>query len=108
MCARVTTPLPELLRPLFWDTDFASLDWEGDRNLVVRRILQSGSWPAIRWLRATMGDAAIREWLMAHTGSRLSPRQLRYWELVLDLPAKQVDIWVSLARKNPWERRIMR
>lgn len=98
--------LPEFLKPLFWDVVFGELEWGKDRNLVVRRILQSGNWEAVRWLRKYWGDTAISAWIEAHHGSRLNPRQLRYWQVVLEMPARTVDEWVSQARGTLWERRI--
>jgi hypothetical protein len=101
-------PLPEHLQPLFWDQDFGSLDWDADRNLIVRRILQNGNWPAIKWLRSAWGDESLRIWLLAHAGGRLNPRQLRYWQLTLDLPSQDVDGWIARGKGNPWERRVRR
>lgn len=106
--SQINGPLPERLRPLFWDVDFSSLDWELDHNLIVRRILQDGNWAAVRWLRSTWGDAAVRGWLITHAGGRLSPRQLRYWELVLDLSGQEVNKWINLTKESPWERRLTR
>jgi hypothetical protein len=102
----VSTPLPDTLRPLFWDVDFTALDWETDRDPIVRRILGVGGWPALRWLRSTWGDENLRGWLIAHHGGRLSPRQLRYWELILELPPQQVNEWIAQARSSLWERRV--
>lgn len=99
-------PLPEHLKPLFWDVDFLALDWEAERDFIVRRILQTGSWPAVRWLRSTLDDDVLRTWILAHHGGRLAPRQLRFWELVLDLPASEVADWIARAKDNPWERRL--
>ncbi len=102
----ISGSLPDFLKPFFWDVDFDSLDWQSDQNFIARRILQSGSWQAVSWLRAAWGDQALRSWLEAQEGSRLTPRQLRFWELVLDLPAQEVEQWVEDARNNPWGRRI--
>jgi len=99
------TGLSDLLPSLFWDVDFANLDWEADRDLIVGRILEAGSWPAVRWLRSFWGDQAVRAWLEAHAGARLSPRQLRYWELVLNLPPKEVEEWIARAKNSLWEKR---
>jgi hypothetical protein len=101
-----STFLPEILQPLFWDVEFSTLDWDSDRDLIVRRILQTGNWPAVRWLRSAWGDVALRAWLQSHAGGRLNPRQLRYWELVLNLPAQEVDRWIDRAKNNPWGRRV--
>jgi hypothetical protein len=102
----ISGSLPDFLQPFFWDVDFDSLDWQSDQNFIARRILTSGSWKAVSWLRSTWGDQARRSWLKAHQGSRLTPRQLRFWELLLDLPAQDVEQWIESARNNPWGRRI--
>jgi len=101
-----TILLPDLLRSLFWDYDYDALEWEKDRHLIVRRILQNGNWPAVCWLRATLGDEAVRDWLLKHTGGRLSPRKLRYWEVAVDLPGPDVNKWINLTKESPWERRL--
>ena len=86
--ARSST-LPATLRPLFWDYDFAALNWENDRNLIMARVLTAGSWDAVTWLRSRVGDQALREWIERHQGRGLSPQQLRFWELILGLPHRQ-------------------
>lgn len=44
--------LPALLRPFFWDHDFKALTWDEDHDLIIARVLASGTWEAITWLRA--------------------------------------------------------
>ena len=99
------TELPTLLRPLFWDHDFGALSWEQDRDLLMARILTTGGWEAIRWLRDHCGDPELRDWIIRRRGARLTPRQLRFWELILGLPAPQVNIWVARAKGSVWEQR---
>ncbi|MGH7966833.1 MAG: DUF6922 domain-containing protein [Candidatus Binatia bacterium] len=53
--------LPAMLRPLFWDYDFVALGWDSDRDLIVTRVLTSGDWDAVSWLRSRLGDHALRE-----------------------------------------------
>jgi hypothetical protein len=104
----MTTPdtgLPPLLRPLFWEYEFEALTWEQDRDPLIARILTAGGWDAIRWLRTRLGDRALRDWIVRRRGARLSPRQLRFWELVLGLPPDQVNAWVAGARRGLWEQR---
>lgn len=98
--------LPELLKPYFWDCEFSALSWEGQHDFIVRRLLQSGSWQAVSWLRLELGDAELRRWLLAHRGGGLSPRQLRFWEAILGLPRAQVTRWVHTAAAQPWGRRL--
>ena len=101
-------PLRTMLRDLFWDHDFEALDWESDRDLVVSRILVSGSWQAVTWLRSRLGDQALREWLERCDGDGLSSRQLRFWELILDLPRQQVNRWLNDEARRTWEGRVAR
>ena len=97
--------LPEGLRPIFWDYTFSHLSLTKDRDLIIRRILSDGSWDAVRWLRKKLGDQELREWLIAHQGRGLSARQLRFWSVIYDLPARQVKQWVKTAQMDVWGRR---
>lgn len=97
--------LPEQLRPFFWDYDFSKLSLTRDQNLIIRRILSDGSWDAVRWLRKKLGDQELREWLINHRGRGLSPRQLRFWGLLYNLPARHVNQWVKTAQTGVWDKR---
>jgi len=97
--------LPEQLRPYFWDYTFSRLSITKDKDLVVRRILSNGSWDAVRWLRKKLGDQELREWLIVHSGRGLTARQLRFWGLLYDLPARQVNQWVKTAQSGVWGKR---
>ncbi len=98
-------PLPENLRQFFWDYPTTALSLATDQSLIIRRILTSGTWDAILWLRAQVGDRTIKKWIVAHQGRGLSPRQLRFWGLIYDLPVRQVDEWVQTAAASPWGKR---
>lgn len=97
--------LPDAVRALFWEYDAATLSWASDRSLIIERVLTAGGWDAITWLRTQAGDAALRVWLIEHEGAALSPRQLRFWQLVLDLPPRRVDAWIEARRSSVWEGR---
>jgi hypothetical protein len=96
--------LPAMMRPLFWEYNFRSLSWEKDRNLVVSRILSSGAWQTVCWLRTRMGDADLAQWIIRRRGRGLSAKQLRFWELVLDLPHDEVDVWLVNGDQTYWQR----
>ena len=101
-------PLPLSLQPFFWDCDFSTLSWETQRDFIIRRVLQSGSWEVVTWLRRELGDVELRRWIEQRRGAGLSPRQLRFWEATLDLPHARVTRWVQAAADQPWERRVNR
>jgi len=98
--------LPALLRPFFWDYEFKTLTWDDDHDLIIARVLASGTWEAITWLRTRMEDQALREWIEHHRGNGLSPRQLRFWELMLNLPHRQVNAWLRAEGRKIWDRRV--
>lgn len=100
------TPLPVALRSLFWDYPFDELRWPAHRDFVIGRILQSGGTAAIEWLRHAVSDVDLAEWIGQRDGRGLDARQLRFWQIALNLPPADVDRWVALTRKGPWERRI--
>lgn len=97
--------LPEKLRPLFWDYVFSQLSLAKDRDLIIRRVLSNGSWDAVRWLRKRLGDPEVREWLIAHRGRGLTARQLRFWGVLYNLPARQVNQWVKTVQTGVWGKR---
>lgn len=97
--------LSELLRRYFWDYDPERLSWEASRHTIVLRLLQSGGWDAVRWLRAHVSSEELREFLVRRRGRGIDPKRLRFWGLILDLPREQVDEWVEAARSNPWYQR---
>jgi hypothetical protein len=100
--SRAAGSLPARLRPFFWDHDFDALSWNRDRDLVIARLLTRGTWTAQNWLRAKLGDDALREWIVAHRGRSLSPRQLRFWQLILALPDDRVSAWIEGKRASVW------
>jgi len=102
---RTSASLPKSLQRYFWDYSFKDLSWSKDRDLIIRRLLTDGSWESIRWLRKRIGDDGLRTWLIAHQARGLSPRQIRFWSLILVLPKLQVETWTQTARSSPWSQR---
>jgi hypothetical protein len=98
--------LPPDVARLFWDYKGDSVRWPRDRETIARRVLESGPWAAVKWLRRQMGDADLRAWIVAHDGRNLTPQQLRFWQLILKLPKRQVDAWVARERGGAWNRRV--
>ncbi len=93
--------LPEHLRPLFWDHDFARLAWPADRDLVIARILQEGDDRANVWLYRELGSTELATWIRDRHGRGLDPRRLRFWQVILKLPEPEVERWLRDARATP-------
>ncbi len=105
---QATLELPDELRGIFWDYDTERLSWEHSRHTIVLRLLEKGGMQAIRWLRQHMSDEEIREFIVRRRGRGISPRRLRYWSLLLDIPRHDVDEWIEIAHRNPWQTRTRR
>ena len=97
--------IPGSVSAILCEYDSDTLDWTKDRDLIIRRVLSHGAWNNISWLRDQLGDDALRGWIEAHDGGDLSPRQLRFWEIIVHLPSQSVDAWVTSRRSSIWESR---
>lgn len=97
--------LPKSLKPFFWEYPFSQLDWERDRDLIIGRILGAGDWKSVEWLRSRLSAEELRQWILDRQGRVLDPRRLRFWELILGLPHKQVNTWLGSPERAIWDRR---
>ena len=100
--------LPPSLHRFFWDQDFDRLRWPEDREAVARRLLSTGDGAALSWLRKEVGDGWLREHIRGTRGRGLDARRLRFWQIVLDLPAEEVDAWLADPARRVWEERVSR
>ena len=98
-------PLPSSVKKLFWDLDTRALRWDRDKEQIIGRILASGPWETVKWLRSTAGDEAIRSWIVDHEGRGLSPPQLRFWQVMVGIPRRRVDAWLKSEGRQVWDRR---
>ncbi|MGH9846863.1 MAG: DUF6922 domain-containing protein [Blastocatellia bacterium] len=98
------TKLPRQLKPLFWEYNFGRLRWPDDQALVVSRILSAGTLDDLRWLMRQMDKQKLADWIRQRRGRGLSPQQLRFWQLVLLLPAHEVDEWLASPERT-WDKR---
>ena len=99
------TPIPEHLRQYFWEYDPEGLSLESSRHTILLRLLEAGGMDAVQWLRENAGDDELRTMLIRRRGRGISPRRLRFWALLLNLPDVQVDDWIAAQMSDPWNRR---
>jgi hypothetical protein len=99
--------LPAAVQALFWEYGDRPISLDRDREFVIDRVLSEGDWESIRWLRREVGAEAIRGHLVRTHGRRLSPRQLRLWQVLLDLPAAEVDAWIHDDARRIWDERVV-
>lgn len=99
--------LPEELRRYFQEYDGRRLSWEESRPTIVGRLLEAGGWDAVQWLRAHLGEEELTGFIQRRGGRGISPRRLRFWGLILDIPRDRVDRWIAAQQAEPWGQRRM-
>ncbi len=80
--------LPEFLRPLFWDTDFAQLRIPDHEQYIIERILELGDAPDVRWMFRHFSREKIAQ--IVKTTRGLSQKSARFWAFILDIPTEEV------------------
>ncbi|HEX7671443.1 MAG TPA: hypothetical protein VF395_17740 [Polyangiaceae bacterium] len=82
--------VPDEVARLFWDVDPASVDLDRHRDYVMERIMDRGTWEAMRWLRRTYPREALADFLLRKGKRLIAPRERAYWALVsgCKLPAE--------------------
>ncbi len=96
--------LPEFMRPLFWEVPFHKVSPKRHMSYICQRIMEHGDEPSVRWMIGTYGKKRLREWILEREGRGLSPRTLRFWEIVLDLPHRTVTRWIRTREQPQWNR----
>jgi hypothetical protein len=75
---RESPPLPEMLRPLFWDAEWSAVDFNRNRTAVIERILNLGNEEQLAWLRRNVSLDEIRA--VVASSRRLSRKTARCWQ----------------------------
>ena len=101
----MSTRLDKSLERLFWDCDFERLELPEDEAFVIDRILERGDLPDITWARSSIGESKMRRRLGEQRGRGMDRMRLRFWQLIFDYPAAEVDAWLAHREAAPWERR---
>ncbi len=92
-------PLPELLHPLFWDTDFDRLRVTGHERYIIERVLEYGDVPEVRWMMRRFSREQIVEVL--RRSRRFSLKSARFWAFILDVPPEEVRCLSASFRQQP-------
>lgn len=100
LCYNMFMELPQSVRDLLWEyriEDRVEPQWE---DAVLERVMQRGGWSEMRWLLRAFGHARLRDFLSRRGHRVLTPRELRYWAFIADVPGDEQDAWVAAARRR--------
>lgn len=92
------TSLPPFLHPFFWEYDPANIDTVRHASLIMGRIMERGSWEAMRWLKQRYSHAELTSFLRTRGIRILPPRELNYWSLICGIPDRTRKQWLKKTR----------
>jgi hypothetical protein len=95
-------PLPSRLQRLFPEHEVRRLNVGRDRDLILSRILETGSLRDAKWAFQRYGAPAIAGFLEAAGSRQLSERSLRLWSLYLGVRPQSNPPW---RETSPWRDR---
>ncbi|MBU1200539.1 hypothetical protein KJ953_03310 [Patescibacteria group bacterium] len=88
MLKKLPTKLPTKFKTYFWDTDFEALNPQKHPQFVLKRLLDHGNTPAVRWSLKHYSKQDIKNLL---TSTRdLSHLTANFWTKQLELNPTQV------------------
>lgn len=65
----ITPNLSIIRKSVFWDTDISQIDWDKQKNAVIRRIMERGNALEIKEIKHFYGAAIIQAALKKSTGA---------------------------------------
>jgi len=77
------TPVPEKLRPLFWDVDQSKLDLVKHKSFIIERVLNMGDQHALAWLRSVACEEEILQ--VVKSSRRLTNKTAQCWKNIYHL-----------------------
>jgi hypothetical protein len=92
-------PLPEFLRPLFWEVDFDRLRVRGHERYIVERVLEYGDLPEAKWMLERFSRDKIAQALRHSRG--LSPKSASFWAFILGVPQEDILCLSTSFRRRP-------
>ncbi len=80
--------LPIELKKYFWDVDFDSLSLKEDSFFIIKRVLDRGTTPVLKWLRLKFQDLEIAT--VVKQTRDISLQTANFWSDVFKLDKSQV------------------
>lgn len=88
MVKQTNAPLPEFLRPYFWDVAFEALDIKKNPRFILKRVIDRGDTKALMWAMSVFTIDDIRNLVL--TTRDISRKTANFWALRLDIDPKLV------------------
>jgi hypothetical protein len=77
------TKLPENMKPLFWDVDFETLDFDEYKEFIAARILNYGTYEDLRYLFSNIKKEFLID--LVKTSRELDDLTRNFWRMIYDI-----------------------
>ncbi len=95
--------VPKKFHHVFWEVDAKKLDTEENPEFIMERILEYGTLESVTWLRKTLGDEELKQYIKSQTARRrLSTKTLNFWQVILKLKAEECMSISSMKNRSPF------
>ena len=96
--------VPKEFHNVFWEVDAGKLDTDEYPEYIMERIFNYGTLEAVKWVRQTLGDDHIREYIKGRGQRSLSSKALNFWQKILNLrPEECTTKFSTRNRLSFWE-----
>jgi len=92
------------LKHFFWEYDLKELDPIADEYLILKKVLMYGSVKDLKNFIGIFGKKKVKDFLLKTKGKGIDKRRLRFYEVIFDLPKREVDHWLKDPIRKIWER----
>ena len=89
---------PLLNKRIFWDVDFASINYNKDDRFVIERVFDRGDVDDIRQVRRYYGDKIIKEEIKK--AKWIDPETLQFLSAIYNIPLKQFRCYTEKQLRN--------
>lgn len=77
--------IPKFLQSVLWSYNLNEMDLEEDKEIIIRQVLNYGSWEDIKWLYSVYREKEIKE-IVSHPKKGLwFEKVLNFWEKMFDI-----------------------
>lgn len=78
--------LPEIFRPIMWSYNFAKIDIEKDKKIVIVNSINYGTFEHWRWLSRQYEKNIIHDIMSQISASEIRPQALKLASLIFSIP----------------------
>ncbi len=94
--------VPKKFHEVFWEVNPEKIDTDKNPEYVIERILEYGTLEGVKWLRKTLGDDKIKEYVTGSGRRRLSTITINFWQIILKIGPEQCMSISSLKNRSPF------